>query len=260
MILIKMGGSVITDKSTPLSFRPHAVSALARAVRDITCGGQSVILVHGGGSFGHHYSVVHDMHTKPYTYDPAGLAAVKNSMVQLNHMILDILLQEGVLPYCCPPDTFVRGSDPVPSRIEQVAQISDSGMCPTSYGDAIWCGTREDAGGVRRSVSYILSGDRIMSMISRAVKPRLAIFATDVDGLYPSLDSGDLIASGRDVAASTPVQDGDVTGGMRRKVEEALRISDNGTDVFFVNGNKPDRIIRAALQGSFQGTLFQGMP
>ncbi len=50
----------------------------------------------------------------------------------------------------------------------------------------------------------------------------------------------------------------DVTGGMTRKVEEASKISKMGLDVFFVNGNKPSRIIDAIKNKKFEGTLFKG--
>jgi isopentenyl phosphate kinase len=50
----------------------------------------------------------------------------------------------------------------------------------------------------------------------------------------------------------------DVTGGMTRKVEEALKISKIGMNVFFVNGNKPERILKAVRNRKFKGTLFRG--
>jgi isopentenyl phosphate kinase len=50
----------------------------------------------------------------------------------------------------------------------------------------------------------------------------------------------------------------DVTGGMARKIKEAFNISKNGTDVFFVNGNVPKRIINAINDKSFEGTVFRG--
>ena len=50
----------------------------------------------------------------------------------------------------------------------------------------------------------------------------------------------------------------DVTGGMKRKVEEATKISKNGMNVFFVNGNMPERIVDAVKRKKFHGTLFRG--
>lgn len=274
MILIKLGGSVITDKSTPLKFRPGAVSGLAGAVSEImNDAGEPIIAVHGGGSFGHHYSVIFDMHTRPDAYDPKGVATVKNSMMDLNHRILDIFLEEGALPYCFPPSTFVHGHDPVGDRISEMAQVASLGMCPVTFGDAVWCGSRtapaihegpsgaaNPGGNIQQGLSYILSGDRIMTVLAEALRPRLAVFATDVDGLYASPDLEDLIAEADEGAAATSTSKGDVTGGMGRKVQEAAKISASGTNVFFVNGNKPERIISAVTQNTFEGTIFRSRP
>jgi len=49
-----------------------------------------------------------------------------------------------------------------------------------------------------------------------------------------------------------------VTGGMTRKVEEASKIANMGMNVFFVNGNKPQRIVKAVKNRNFEGTLFRG--
>lgn len=274
MILIKLGGSVITDKSAPLKFQPEAVSGLAGTISEIMREtDESIIAVHGGGSFGHHYSVIYDMHTKPDTYDPKGVATVKNSMVDLNHRILEIFLEAGAPPYCFPPSTFIHGHDPVRDRISEMAQVARLGMCPVTFGDAMWCGSKtvpaihECPPGVvnpdesiQQGLSYILSGDRIMTILAEMLRPRLAIFATNVDGLYTSPDSGDLIAEADGGTATTSTGSGDVTGGMGRKVQEAVKISASGTDVFFVNGNKPGRIIGAVTQNTFEGTIFRSRP
>ena len=49
----------------------------------------------------------------------------------------------------------------------------------------------------------------------------------------------------------------DVTGGMTRKITEATEMSRSGLKVFFVNGNKPQRITDAASGKKFEGTLFR---
>jgi len=45
---------------------------------------------------------------------------------------------------------------------------------------------------------------------------------------------------------------------MTRKAEEASKISKLGINVFFVNGNKPERIVKAVKNRKFEGTLFRG--
>ena len=73
------------------------------------------------------------------------------------------------------------------------------------------------------------------------IKPDLAIFSISLTffeiGLFPDMKPA---------------------GGMTRKVEEALKISKIGMNVFFVNGNKPERILKAVRNRKFEGTLFRG--
>ena len=41
-------------------------------------------------------------------------------------------------------------------------------------------------------------------------------------------------------------------------IDEAQNIAKMGLNVFFVNGNKPKRILDAAIKRKFEGTLFRG--
>ena len=272
MIIVKLGGSVITDKKRPLTARPRAIASMAGA---LAAAKETLIVVHGGGSFGHYWSVRHDMHTRPARHDPAAVAAVKNSMVDLDAVVLRAMAKRGIGPYAIPPHALVRpggaGAASAPA-VQEAGRIAESGLVPVTYGDALWR---------RGGMSYIMSGDRLVSMLSLALRPRLAVFATDVDGLYGDMDSRELvprvgagqaagIAAG--LAAGRPPRGRgapapDVTGGIRRKVLEAARMAGAGIDVAIVNGNRPGRILEAAAAagrgrrrrpGPFTGTLFPG--
>ncbi|MFI5416812.1 MAG: gamma-glutamyl kinase, partial [Nitrososphaerales archaeon] len=50
MILIKLGGSIITNKEKPLSPRISTIDKISKQLKKIH---EPIILVHGGGSFGH---------------------------------------------------------------------------------------------------------------------------------------------------------------------------------------------------------------
>lgn len=279
MIIVKLGGSVITDKRRPLTARPRAIASMAGALAEA---GEPLIVVHGGGSFGHYWSVRHDMHTRPARRDPAAVAAVKNSMVDLDAMVLRAMAERGIGPYALPPHALVRpGGDRASApAVREAGRIAESGLVPVTYGDALWR---------RGGMAYIMSGDRLVSMLSLALRPRLAVFATDADGLYRDMDSRELIprvgpaeagriagslaedAAGAGAgrargAAARSAPAPDVTGGIRRKVLEAARLAGAGIDVAFVNGNRPGRILEAAAAagrggrrpGRFEGTLFRG--
>ena len=245
MILIKLGGSIITNKEKPLSPRKKTIGNILKEIGKIK---EPIIIVHGGGSYGHYWSVKYDMHTKPAKTNPKGVAIVKNSMVELNKIILDSAVKNRINSYCLPPTDFMNGNKSIKSKILTISDIAKSGLTPITFGDALWFGKKK---------SYILSGDVIMTMIGKILKPRLSIFVLDVDGVYSNTKSKKLI---RDFKKEKPIISKnkiDVTGGMTRKITEATNMSKSGLKVFFVNGNKPKRILDAVSGKKFEGTIFR---
>ena len=246
MILIKLGGSIITNKEKPLSPRKKTIDNLTKSLRKIS---EPIIIVHGGGSYGHYWSVKYDMHTKEKKYDLRGVAIIKNSMIELNKIILDSLLKNKLSPYCLPPTDFMTGNKPIVKKVKEIEKIAKSGMIPVTFGDALWFGQKK---------TYILSGDKIMTHLAKILRPRLNIFVLNEDGLYSDLKSKKLIYELKGERPLISENRMDVTGGMARKVEEASKIAKMGMNVFFVNGNKPERIVRAVKNRKFGGTLFKG--
>jgi len=245
MLLIKLGGSIITNKKKPLSAKRKTIDNIVYSFRKIN---EDFVVVHGGGSYGHYWSVKYDMHTKPKKYDPKGVSIVKNSMIELNTIILDSFLKNKMNPYCLPPTDFVMGNKPINRKILEIKKIANSGLIPITYGDALWYGNKK---------SYILSGDKIMSLLARVLRPRLSIFVLNEDGLYTDMKTKKLIYDFKDEKIFIKKTQMDVTGGMTRKVAEASKISKMGLKVFFVNGNKSERIVNAITRKKFEGTLFR---
>jgi isopentenyl phosphate kinase len=246
MILIKLGGSIITNKKKPLSPRKKSIDKMVRALKKID---EPIIVVHGGGSYGHYWSVKYNMHTKPANYNTHGVSVVKNSMVELNKIILDSFLKNRLNPYCLPPTDFIFGNKPIIKKVKEIEKIAKSNLVPVTFGDALWYGKKK---------SYILSGDRIMSILAKILKPKLCVFVLNVDGLYSDPKTKKLIHELKGEKPLILKSSKDVTGGMKRKVDEATKISKNGMNVFFVNGNKPERIVDAVKRKKFHGTLFKG--
>ena len=246
MILIKLGGSIITNKEKHLSPRKKSIDKIVRALKKID---ESIIVVHGGGSYGHYWSVKYNMHTKPANYNTHGVSVVKNSMVELNKIILDSFLKNKLNPYCLPPTDFIFGNKPIIKKVKEIEKIAKTNLIPITFGDALWFGKKK---------SYILSGDKIMSVLANILKPRLCVFVLNVDGLYSDPKTKKLIHELKGEKPLIIKSSKDVTGGMKRKVDEATKISKNGMNVFFVNGNKPERIVEAVKRKKFHGTLFKG--
>jgi len=245
MILIKMGGSIITNKRKPQSARRKTIDNILKQIKKID---EPKILVHGGGSYGHYWSVKYGMHTKPAKYSLKGLSVVKNSMIELDKIILDSAAKNKINTYPLPPTDFMNGNKPIRNKIQKIGDIAKSGLVPVTYGDALWYGQKK---------SYILSGDVIMTTIGKILKPRLSIFVLDVDGVYSNTKSKKLIHDFKKEKPTISKNKMDVTGGMTRKITEAVNMSKSGLKVFFVNGNKPQRIIDAVSGKKFEGTLFR---
>ena len=244
MILIKLGGSIITNKQKPLTPNLSAINKIASQLKKIK---ESIIVVHGGGSFGHYWSAKYDMHTKPAKYNKKGVSVVKNSMVELNKIILDSFLKNGLNPYCLPPTDFMFENKADQKKVREIANIAKAGLVPISYGDVMWHG---------KNKFYILSGDKIMGLLSKVLKPRLVVFVLNVDGVYSDMKTKKLLHEIKGEKTEISEVEMDVTGGMSRKIKEAISISKSGTKVFLVNGNKPERIVNA-VKGKFEGTLFK---
>jgi len=245
MILIKLGGSIITIMGKPQSARRKTIDNILQQNSKIN---EPKVVVHGGGSYGHYWSVKYDMHTKPAIYSLKGLSVVKNSMIELDKIILDSAAKNRLNTYSLPPTDFMNGNKPIRNKIEKIGEIAKSGLTPVTYGDALWNG---------QAKSYFLSGDVIMTAIAKVLKPRLSVFVLNVDGVYSDTRSKKLIYDFIKEIPKISKNSMDVTGGMTRKITEATKISSSGLKVFFVNGNKPQRITDAVSGKKFEGTLFR---
>ena len=248
LILIKLGGSVITFKEKPLAANFEAIRSISYALASVKI---PIILIHGGGSFGHYWSVKYNMHSKPDQYDSHGISIVHESMIALNQIIVNYMIKVGMNPYMILPSVFTSGRKPIAKKIKELKSIVESSVIPISFGDIIY---------IENKMYSILSGDALMSIISKILRPSKVIFTLNVDGIYKDMGKREIIKelknNNNSINFSKVIQD--VTGGMRRKVTEALKISDIGIDVLMVNGLKPERIINAITGTDFEGTLVKG--
>ncbi len=243
MILVKLGGSVITDKSRLRAFRRASCERLARELRHCP----SLSLVHGAGSFGHIEAKKHSLH-KGYTDDSQieHVAAVQRDVRELNLKVLEALISNGIKAVSIPPAaaaTFKSGAITCfePGTFERVLDI---GLAPVSFGDVV----------PDESMGFsICSGDLMMEAIAKAFEPKLVVFCADVDGVFDSdpkrskkakllteIDSSSLRELKR-----TESRHADVTGSIYGKLERMLAIAQHCEKCMIVNGNVPGRLEKA---------------
>ena len=251
LALIKLGGSVATFKERPLAANIEAIEGVSRALARLEI---PIIIVHGGGSFGHYWSVKYDMHTKPANYDVHGVSVVHESMIALNQIIVNSMIRAGLNPYGISPSALTTGHKPIVSKIKQIYAMAQSKLIPVTFGDIVY---------VEGAKYSILSGDALMTILARVLQPLRIIFATNVDGIYKNSKSMEVVHQIQAVNKRKSIEffetSGiDATGGMQRKVTEAFKIASNGMDVLMINGLIPERIVEAA-QGTLKvGTVIKG--
>lgn len=252
--LIKLGGSIITNKDKPLTANHHAITDLAKSISRIK---RPLILVHGGGSFGHYWSVKFDMHTKPEKYSSKGISIVHSSMLDLNKIINEIFEKEGLYPYSVPPFSFLNNGKPSRLKIKELEKMTEHNIIPITYGDVVH---------MRENKYSILSGDVIMRLLSNILNPYKAIFTINVDGLYNNLIEKKIIQEikpstfnikNKKIIMKQLGEINDVTGGMKRKVEEAIKIAQHGNDVIFLNGLHPSNLEKVFKGKKIKGTIFK---
>lgn len=237
MILIKLGGSVITDKSREYSFRPDT---LKRLIEETKTGarGERYIIVHGGGSFGHPGAKIYGLNTSEPVDMARGTAEVQYRMRTLNQMILDIMLKSGLWAVSVPGGlvTSFHGGHLVNINTEMIEELVNIGTVPVAFGDV----ALDKVHGVT-----ICSGDDLMLGLAHVAEK--AIFVTDVDGIYKGGTVCEVFT--RDMLPLT-LEDIfrskdriDVTGGMNEKANKMLEMADHCPS-FIVNGMVEGRLKR----------------
>lgn len=248
-IVVKLGGSVITDKRKPLSANIRNLRLIAgqisRALRDDPS--LKLFLIHGGGSFGHYYAKKFGLGTKlTRSASPEGLARTAAAMIDLHSIVLNELCRAGL--YCgtvLPIELFSGGSGKAKissSGKARMNSIYQNGLTPISFGNVNFLDDN----------SLIVSGDKIALAIASSFDIPRAIFVTDVDGVYQSSDlKGSIIEELKpsQFSIESSLRGYDVTGGIRAKVSTAFDLSRRGADVYFVNGTKSNRLL-GLIRGS----------
>ncbi len=260
LLIIKLGGSIITFKDKPLTPNYHAIEKLSGVIKDLKKL-YKIIIVHGGGSFGHYWSVKYDMHTKPSIYPDEGVSRVNESMIKLNHIIIEKFISRDLKPFSIHASSFVfNNMECSRDRImDMIDMIENNDIIPITYGDVVH---------TTKGNFSILSGDSLMKILSINLNPLFSIFTTNVDGIYDSLGNGKIISNllvsennglliNTDANIEFTSMPFDVTGGMKRKLSESINIVKNGIPVYLINGFYPERMMGVVNGGDFIGTSIK---
>lgn len=240
MYLIKLGGSVITIKSRYRTFRWKATTKILDFISKLN---ENVILVHGGGSFGHIMAKKYGIPGVMTEERKEGFSIVHMDMLELNSRICR-LTQEFIGPcVSIPPAIAFENME------KTISNYLNNGVIPVLFGDSL----------IRGDMAEIISGDEIMYRIARGYSPDKVVFITDVDGVYtsnPKVDPDARLLKVLSGQVQTSLTYTDVTGGMGGKIEVMKKIADLGSRVYVVNGRRPERLLSLGKE-EFVGTVIE---
>mgnify|MGYP001615663408 CR=1 FL=1 len=239
LLLVKLGGSLLTDKTREQAFRP---ARALRLMRELAAAGGPTVLVHGAGSFGHPQVKRNKAAlAKSGPRQELAVATVLESLRQLSSDVLHAADKAGLA--ASPIGLDGRGLDANALREVRAALAVD--RVPVLHGTLVRDG----------AAWRVLGGDEIVAGLAAALRPSLAIWATDVQGFYdrdPRSGKATLLREARAVKVGRSGRGADVTGRMGGKLEWAANAA-KACPTWIVGGHVPGRLAEA-LAGRPKGT------
>ena len=215
--VLKLGGSVITEKDRRETLDGAALDRAADAVAKAPL--DDLVLVHGGGSFGHHHAERHGVSTESGTDDAGAAMAIHGAMTTLNRFVLGRLQDRDVPALPVHPLSLARrdagGDLTLPAG--GIETLLGEEFVPVLHGDVI---PHEGEG------ATVLSGDEIVADLAGSLDADRVGLCSTVPGVLDAegavIDRIDDYAAVADALGEGEVTD--VTGGMAGKVRALLAV------------------------------------
>jgi isopentenyl phosphate kinase len=258
LTVLKIGGSVITEKNEELTPRMQDINRLADEIKNAAV--QNLVIVHGGGSFGHPVAQKYNISSGFKEGNQQGFAETHHVMTVLDGLFMDALIWRGIPAISITPSSCITTKN---GRIQSFDEarfktLIKMGFLPVIYGDAV----------LDSELGFtILSGDQLVAYTATRFDTERIIIGVDVDGLcsadpkaektakmYEHLTLAELEKLQSQMCKPTSC---DVTGGMLGKMTELMPIIEHGIPVMIVNAKKPNYIYKALKGENVEGTLIE---
>ncbi|MHA1733921.1 MAG: isopentenyl phosphate kinase [Promethearchaeota archaeon] len=275
LVLVKLGGSVITHKDVPKSVNEGNIARLGRELKNaLSRVPVRLVIGTGGGSYPHRvakeYAVGSGLFRRagpgagrPPLREGAlkGFALTQSSAAELNHLVVAKFLELDLPVLSLQPSAFLycRGGVVEEVFMKPLENLLGVGAVPVLYGDAVTDTTKG---------CTIASTEVELAAVARALGGGRLVLCTDVDGVFtgnPHVDPGarlipeitphDFESIRGSLSSSHAV---DVTGGMLHKVEALVELAREGIESVVINGNTPGALWDALLGKVTRGTTIRG--
>ena len=249
VILIKLGGSVITNKEVPMMVRKRALRRLVDEVhRASRKSSKTFIIGHGAGSFAHVPALRYKTKDGFVNGESRmGMAITQDSAAKLNRIVVEDFLAAEL------PAVSFSFSNTLVTKKEQkqgwggqvLEQYLEKGLLPVVYGDVIV--------DIQQGCT-IWSTEKIFSFLASWLHQETDYVVKQivhVNGVAGVLDNkGQVIPEISQSNAAevqkmiTKTKGFDVTGGMWHKIEESLKLAEQGIESRIISGLKKDNLYR----------------
>jgi isopentenyl phosphate kinase len=249
IVFLKLGGSLITDKTRAFTAQYEAVTRLAGEVRQALDAAPNLQLLigHGSGSFGHWaarpYGTRQGVETSTQW---RGYAQVAAAAACLNRIVTDALHAAGVPALSVQPSASARCHDGALEYLDThpIHTALAHRLVPLVYGDV----ALDDARG-----GTIISTEDIFLFLAKELRPDRILLLGEAEGVLapdgsvvPHITPSSLPALRETLSGSTGV---DVTGGMADKVAQMVELVQRHpeTSVHILTGAEHGLLVRALL-------------
>jgi isopentenyl phosphate kinase len=179
LTVIKLGGSLLTDKTKPYTYREKVLQSVSQEIRECLNEGliESLILLHGVGSYGHPPVLEHKLHKgflSPEQLLP--LSKTQESVATLRHIIVKEFQKVGI-PVCLMyPSSMIISEKTrmINYFLDPLRGFASVGMIPLLGGDILIDSVMGWSVG---------SGDQLAVIICKELAAKRLIFASDVSGI-----------------------------------------------------------------------------
>ncbi len=259
LLLIKLGGSLITDKSQDRTARPEVIERLGKELRSI--GKEfdgNIIVAHGAGSFAHRPAVEYQVQDGiKGALQLKGFPIIADRAIELNRVVISHFLKLEIPAISFSPESLILSNGRQAEGVftGPIEKALDLRYLPVLYGDVIF-----DI----KIGACIFSTEKVLGALAEVLNKKYAIgfvYCTDTDGVYDStgktigeINHQNIAAVEKFITGSGKV---DITGGMVHKVRESLVMAGKGFETMIVNGNRQDELKNAVLSGKHHGTVIR---
>ncbi len=287
LVLVKLGGGVITDKKIRYGLKEKRLVRLAQelgeAWMELKTEGR-LIVGNGAGSFAHFsakkYGTKNGFNNER---EAVGAGWVHWDAVKLNQIVVESLLRERVPAFSLSPASMMVQIVPTgPESSRFPGGVRDDKSALGSVADLsswVWVGEESLRVGIEKGLVPVVYGDVILDeKQGSTIFSTEKVFATILQQMSWLRDqfgrvrviqvglekgvmrNGEVIGvisrdNWEEVKNYLEGSEGvDVTGGMWHKVEMSLELVDLGVETWIVSGLEKGRVKRAILGGEVEGT------